>query len=211
MSASDNPRDLYVFGALKALHEVFTFACTLESEGRQLQLPSVIDAPMPSSSDAVAFHAVMLCTAERVVAPDWAAERVSKAWARFCQYKHVSIGEAFGVPPHPHAHARRGERYIVCFAMFCRVIELKDQGNSSKANRQRKGALAIAAEEFCVSKPTLEARIRRWKRLCAGAGIDPEAHARELLRNPRDFAATEKDKFNAAMGGMMAAWIGPGN
>jgi hypothetical protein len=170
-------------GFLGSLHALFLLAC----EGQSLTLGGDPE-DVPDSPDEIAFEAVMFCVARRVVTPDWAADRVSAAWKRFQQFEHASIGEAFGIPHHRHREALRGKRHA--FAMYCRVIELQDQGIPLWPDSTgHDGALHQVATEFKarlglekLSEYTVRDRITQWKQLCDAAGKDAEADARATLQ-----------------------------
>lgn len=125
------------------------------------------------SPQRLAFSVAMLALQKRVLCPEWAAGCVSQAWERFEHFECQSLGEAFGIPDHKHAQAKRTKGMLAI--VYGRVRYYRAKGSPLKDSTKGKGALALVGEEFCLSAKQVEKMLTDWRKLCRECGQDPDA------------------------------------
>lgn len=125
------------------------------------------------SPQHLAFSVAMLALRKRVPCPEWAADCVSQAWGCFERFECQSVGEAFGIPDHKHAQAKRTKGMLAI--VYGRVRYYRAQGSPLKDSAKGKGALARVGEEFHLSAKQVEKMLTDWRKLCLECGQDPNA------------------------------------
>lgn len=122
---------------------------------------------------ALAFDVAMLAIKYNVQCPNWAAEVVSEAWARYMNFDCASVGEAFGIPNHKHCSAKRAE--LLSAAVYHAVREKQAEGIPQKDNGSIRGALSLVGDQFHMSGKKVEKLMANYRATCRELGMDPDA------------------------------------
>lgn len=133
------------------------------------------ERPLPADAESashIAFSIAMEAIKWRVLCPEWAAVCVSRDWKQFEDFECRSLGDAFGIPDHKHAHAKRTAR--LCAYAYCRVREVQAGGVPLKDSAKGTGALSKVGDELHVSGKQVEKLMTDWRKLCRNSGHDPD-------------------------------------
>jgi len=119
----------------------------------------------------------MLCIDRGIICPDWAADAISEKWEKFERFEIASLSKAFKIPDHKQMRARRDRTMMAI--LYGRVRELQKEF-PLKDNKDGKGALTRAGEEFNIGGKKVEQLMKAWKDLCKRSGSDPDANEKSV-------------------------------
>ncbi len=155
-------------GLYVALERLFNLATECRKAGN---FPPP-DCPDLETPEHFSFMAAMQAIDDGIPCPEWAAKVMKKQWDAFKSFEYTTLGEAFGILPHKHRKARRNE--LLCAAMYSAVRGLQSKKIPLNDNAASEGALSIVGREFGVSAKDVEAKMKRWRKLCATTKSDPD-------------------------------------
>ncbi|KRB34868.1 hypothetical protein ASD82_15140 [Rhodanobacter sp. Root179] len=140
------------------------------------------------SASHIAFSVAMESFKWGAPCPDWAADCVLSDWRRFEDFKCASLGEAFGIPDHRYANAKR-TRLRSAF-VYMRVRDLQATGVPLKDNAKGgKGALSKVGDDLRMSAKQVEKLMTDWRKLCRVTGRNPDERPKYADARPAIFDA----------------------